>query len=81
VESVRVYVQLLGEGVVVFRPAQAELLGPRIARLVVPTDYNAGDEDWEFKPGSVVGLERRSFEDWEGWIAISPLPPEDIGAR
>lgn len=74
--SVEVYVQLLGEGVVVFRPTQSELLRPAVARLLAPSDYDPETEAWEFKPGSVVAIEHRQFDQGEGWVAVSMADPD-----
>lgn len=69
----RVYVQLLGEGTLVFRPSLAEFLGPNKVRLVAPPDYDPEDEDWEFKPGSVVRVERQAFRNAERLVAVAQL--------
>ena len=52
-----VYVRLLGEGTVVFRPTAATSIGPDTVRLLTPNGYDPEDEDWEFKPGAVVRIE------------------------
>jgi hypothetical protein len=67
----RVYVRLLGEGTVVFRPALAEFLGPQKARLIAPPSYDPDDEDWEFKPGSVVQVEVRQLEGSDEFLAVA----------
>lgn len=67
----RVYVRLLGEGTVVYRPTDASRAGPDTARLVAPHDYDPDDEDWEFKPGALVRLESRSLGEQEVRVAVS----------
>jgi hypothetical protein len=70
-DAMRVYVRLTGEGTLVFRPSPAEFLEPGRARLVAPPDYDPGDEDWEFKPGSVVRIELRQLEGVEAYVAVA----------
>ena len=70
-----VYVRLLGEGTDVFRPAAADPCGPSVVRLLVPEDYDPEDEDWEFKPGTTVRVERRSLSGEDVLVAVS----EDAG--
>jgi len=67
-----VYVRLLNEGTVVYRPAEAVVVGEGRARLVAPQDYDPEDEEWEFKPGSIVRLEVRLLEGEEVSVAASP---------
>ncbi len=70
-EHVLIYVRLLGEGTSAFRPAPAEIFSSGLARLLEPVDYDPDDEDWEFKPGSVVRLERRRLEGVDVDVAAS----------
>lgn len=49
-----VYVQLLDEGTVVYRPVHATIQSHDIVVLEPPDDYDPEDERWEFPPGSVV---------------------------
>lgn len=72
-EMTRVYVRLLGEGTVVFRPTRATPIGPDAVRLLMPDGYDPEDENWEFKPGSVVRVERRTLEGKEAYVAISAV--------
>jgi hypothetical protein len=41
--------------------------------LLTPDDYDPEDENWEFKPGSVVRVERRKLEGREAYVAISAV--------
>jgi hypothetical protein len=67
-----VYVRLLGEGTIVFRPTKATPIAQDTARLLTPDGgYDPEDEDWEFKPGSVVRVERRILEGAEVYVATS----------
>ncbi|GMV42863.1 MAG: hypothetical protein AMXMBFR64_45790 [Myxococcales bacterium] len=60
-ESVIVYVQLLNEGTEVYRPALAAPTSPTTATILVPKNYDPEDEEWEFKPGTMVRLELRKL--------------------
>jgi hypothetical protein len=44
-----------------------------MVRLLTPDGYDPEDEDWEFKPGSVVRVERRKLEGREAYVAISAV--------
>jgi predicted nuclease of predicted toxin-antitoxin system len=68
-----VYVRLLGEGTLVDRPTSAILVGPDLARLSMTEGYDFADEDWEFKPGAVVRLERRVLHGKEIDVAIAAI--------
>lgn len=70
-ELVEVYVRLLGEGTHVFRRTLAEFLESDRVRLLAPTDYDPEDEDWEFKPGSVVRVEPLQLDGSEAQIAVA----------
>ena len=70
-KPITVYVQLLGEGTVVFRPAPAESVDVDVVRLLMPDDYDPEDEDWEFKPGATVRVEARSLSHGQRLVAVS----------
>jgi hypothetical protein len=53
-----VYVRLLGEGTVVFRPVPARKVADSIY-LLQGEDIFSSDEDWEFAPGTTVNVEAR----------------------
>lgn len=53
-----IYVQLLDEGVDVWAPVEAEVLGEDLFRL--PEEAPA-KEDWQFAPGSLVVGEPQSL--------------------
>lgn len=66
-----VYVQLLGEGTIVFRPTKALRIGADAVQLLPTDNYDPEDEDWEFKPGSIVRVEKRRLSDGECCVAIA----------
>ena len=66
-----VYVRLFGEGTFVFRPAPAEFLEPDKARLMALSGYDPEDEDWEFKPGSIVRVELRQLGGVDAFVAVA----------
>lgn len=66
-----VYVRLLGEGTVVYRPAPAEAIGGSVVRILAPESYDPGDEEWEFKPGTTVRVELRSLSSGKVLVAVA----------
>jgi hypothetical protein len=67
-----VYVQLLGEGTRVFRPTTAAPVRAGVVRLLPTEHYNPNDENWEFKPGSIVRIEQQVLSGPETvWVAVS----------
>ena len=66
-----VFVRLLGEGTVVFRPTTAEFLTDTTARLLPVAGIAPGDEQWEFEPGSLVRVEKRLLGEQEVLLAVS----------
>jgi hypothetical protein len=58
-----VYIKLLNEGTLVFRPAYAERVDKNTVKLLPVADYNQRDEEWEFPPGSIVRCESRVMDD------------------
>jgi hypothetical protein len=66
-----VYVRLLDEGTVVFRPTEAVFVAGGMARLVAPGDYDCDDEHWEFAPDSVVRIETRILHGKEVSVAVA----------
>lgn len=53
-DTIKIYVQLLEEGVDTARPTQAIPLEGGTYKLLPTEDYDPEDEIWEFLPGSVV---------------------------
>ncbi|MBX3431170.1 MAG: hypothetical protein KF779_16405 [Hyphomonadaceae bacterium] len=53
----QIFVRLLGEGVDVWRPVQAQRLGDDLY-LVLDQQYDRDVEQWQFEPGSRVLCEQ-----------------------
>lgn len=70
-EPLKVFVQLLGEGTVVFRPTLGVPLGNGMYRLLPTDDYDPEDESWEFLPGSIVRCEERRINGDQVLVAVS----------
>jgi hypothetical protein len=66
-----IYVELIDDGVDVWRPVQAELESDRIFRL--PQTAPA-DETWRFPPGSRVRCELCNLYDGQHLLATELLP-------
>jgi hypothetical protein len=66
-----IYVELLDEGVDVWRPVQAELESDDIFRL---PHTAAASETWRFPPGSRVRCELRNLSDEQHLVATELLP-------
>lgn len=79
-DPVVVYVQLLGEGTVVYRPAPAEPLGAHVVRLLTPEGYDPEDEEWEFKPGTTVRVVGRLLSEGEVLAAVSEVEEAEAEA-
>jgi hypothetical protein len=69
-EVTQVYVRLLDEGTIVFRPVPAMLLGSDMVKLLAPNDYDPEDENWEFKPGCVVHIEQQMLEGKQTSVVV-----------
>ncbi len=65
-----VFVRLLDEGTVVFRPSPARHVGDAVYRLEAPPDYDQEDEAWEFPPGSLVLCEMREMDGGSALVAV-----------
>lgn len=66
-----VYVELLGEGVDVWRPVEAEAETDDIFRLPHPAPEG---EAWRFPPGSRVRCESRQLSDRQALVATELVP-------
>jgi len=74
-KTVKVYVNLLEEGVPTLRPTQAVPLGNDIYKLLPAIDYDPNDEIWEFLPNSIVRCElKKTFRH-----GLMPVAVEKIG--
>ena len=49
-----IYVELLDEGTLVWRPVKAILVDKNIYKILTSNEYDPDDEVWKFKPGSLV---------------------------
>jgi hypothetical protein len=61
--TITVYVELLDEGVQVWQPTEAEVLGEGRYRLIARSDYDEGLETWAFVQGTVVRCEDLDLGD------------------
>lgn len=59
-EPEEIYVSLLNEGINVWRPVKAEMIGPDLFRLLGPMPES---ELWQFPPNTVVRCVEREFSD------------------
>lgn len=71
--TVTIYIRLLGEGTEVVRPTKAEEIDDGIFRVLPTPDYDSEDEHWEFTPGSVVRSEKRAGGDGEFLLAVATV--------
>ncbi len=65
-----VYVQLLGEGTIVYRPVPATQINGSIHLLRGEEIFDGDDEDWEFLPGTKVVVEERELGGEKVFVAI-----------
>ena len=65
-----VYVYLLNEGTDVWRPTLAVRLDNLEFKLLSTTDYDPGDEEWEFPPGSIVECGDRVLDGERVLVAV-----------
>jgi len=61
-----IYMYLPDEAVDVWRPVQAEKLGPDLYRVLGPVP---AEEVWQFSPGSIVRLQMKRLEDGDHPVA------------
>jgi hypothetical protein len=71
IQPIIVYVKLLDEGTVVYRPAKAEPVGYGELRLLAPPGYDPEDEHWEFPPGTIVRCETRKLAGSDALVAVA----------
>ena len=53
-ELYTIFIRLLDEGTDVWRPTQGEKIRDNIYKTLPCENYDSKDENWEFKPGSIV---------------------------
>ena len=66
-----VYVQLLNEGTIVYRPAPAVFLDSNVARLLIRDEHDPDAEEWEFKPDSIVRVEMKELQGGPVPVAVA----------
>ena len=57
-----IYVQLLGEGTVVYRPVPAIKIKENLYMIQGKEIYDPDDEEWEFLPNTIVVVQNRELE-------------------
>jgi hypothetical protein len=62
-----IYVELLNEGVQVWRPVDAEQISADVFKIVAQKDV---DEDWDFETGDLVTCEERTLSNGKALVAI-----------
>ena len=70
-ERATIYVALADEGVDVWRPVKAAVLGDSIFQILSPNDSET--EQWQFPSGAVVRCAERNFADGESGFAAIEL--------
>ena len=65
-----VYVRLLGEGTMVYRPTIGMLQREDVYRLSATAGYDVEDENWEFPPGTLVRCALRLLDDEARLVAV-----------
>lgn len=50
----KIYIQLLNEGTISYRPTISEEISENVFRVMPTEDYDPEDETWEFLPGDIV---------------------------
>jgi hypothetical protein len=70
-----IYVQLLDEGSVAYRPVSAHEIKEKVYRLDASECYDPADETWEFVPGTCVLVEERIFDGERFLVAIKEQKP------
>lgn len=65
-----IYVQLLGEGTVVYRPVPAIKIKDDLYKIQGREIYDSYDEEWEFLPQSVVVVQEQELEGRYVLVAI-----------
>ena len=69
-----IYVQLLNEGSVAYRPVSAYEIGNAIYRIDGSEVYDPEDEEWEFAPGIVVEVQNKILNGESVLIAMRLVP-------
>lgn len=65
-----IYVQLLNEGTIVYRPVLSVELSPTVYKLGGELTHDPKDEKWEFLPNTMVQVEEKYLEGDKVLIAV-----------
>lgn len=65
-----IYIQLLSEGTVVYRPVPAQKIKGDLYKIEGNEIYEPDDEEWEFLPGSIVFVQEKELEGELVLVAI-----------
>lgn len=71
-----IYIQLLNEGSVAYRPVSAYEIGNNIFKVDGSDIYDPDDEEWEFPPETYVLVEEQIKDGKNVLIAIKEQSPE-----
>ena len=52
-----IYIRLLNEGTDVCRPTMGKMISEEVFEVLPTETYDLDDEEWEFKPGTVVSCQ------------------------
>lgn len=66
----RIYVLILNEGIDVWRPVDALQISEGIYKIAESNQYDASDEEWEFRPGDIVLCQERSLDSRIELVAV-----------
>ena len=65
-----IYIQLLKEGVEVYRPVSAYKLKDNVYKIQGRDIYDPDNEQWEFLPDTYVYVENRTLSEGDVLVAI-----------
>jgi len=68
-----IYIKLLGEGTVVYRPVPAMEIDEKIYKIMGTDIFDPDDEEWEFLPGSLVRVEVKEFDGEKIFVAFEQV--------
>ena len=68
-----IYVQLLDEGTIVYRPVSAKQISEDIYEILGDDIYDTSIESWEFPPRTKVVVKKKILSDGEALVAVSKL--------
>jgi len=71
-ETVEIHIRLLDEGTECSRPTQALDLGNGLFKVLPTSNYDPGDEVWEFPPDSIVRSTIQRSEGKEFLLVVAP---------